>query len=100
MGIPAFPRAAKSLPMSVSIASFFRSLCGSSRPSGSRPRIPQFQLYKPRSRRRRSLWEISDLESHDLVSMRNSDGADNTISHARVELVTTGGTNPNQLQTV
>lgn len=101
MGIPAFPRVAKSLPMSDSITSFFRSLLGDSRPSGSQPGNPQWQfMYKPKSRRRRSLWEISELETHDLVSMRSADVVDNTMGHARVELVTKGGAKPSQLQTV
>lgn len=100
MGIPAFPRAVKSLPMSESIASLFRSWSRSSQPGGSRAGLPQWQLYKPKSRRRRGLWEISELETQELTSMRSTDGINNSISQVHVELATENGIGPNKLQIV
>ncbi|KAI0409848.1 hypothetical protein F4802DRAFT_592731 [Xylaria palmicola] len=69
MGIPAFPRAAKMLPMSDSVASFFQSLWSKSGLSNTQVSTPQWQFYKPKSRRRRGLWEITDMETHDMISV-------------------------------
>ncbi|KAI1099761.1 hypothetical protein F4804DRAFT_320931 [Jackrogersella minutella] len=100
MGIPAFPRAAKSLPMSDSIASFFRSWKGSNQLNGSRAGLPQWQWYKPKTRKRRGLWEISELESHNLVSIRSTGDTSNTVSQVRIELGTREGDDPNKLQII
>ena len=100
MGIPAFPRAVKSLPMSESIASFFRSLSSSIYSSGVRSIVPQWQMYKPRSRRRpRGLWEISELETHDLVSLRSVNDFDNSTGNAGLGM-TKGNDNLHPTQTV
>ncbi|KAI0415147.1 hypothetical protein F5X98DRAFT_231398 [Xylaria grammica] len=87
MGIPAFPRAAKMLPMSDSIASFFQSLWSRSGLSKTQISIPQWQFYKPKSRRRRGLWEITDLETHDMLSVATT----NVNSNTTQVHTTTGG---------
>lgn len=93
MGIPAFPKAAKVLPMSDSIASFFRSLSGHSNRDGLRLGNPQRQLDQPKPRRHRSLWEISEIETHDLVSTRSAENenVDNRRNDTQTELVTNEG---------
>ncbi|KAH6645102.1 hypothetical protein BKA67DRAFT_128794 [Truncatella angustata] len=97
MGIPAIPRVVKTIPKSDSIVSFFRSLTSrGSQPSGESPAAPPRQFYKPTSRRR-GLWEITDLDTHDLVSMSSVDGANNDVTHLRVELA---GDQPSKQQTV
>ncbi|KAK7991235.1 hypothetical protein PG988_000029 [Apiospora saccharicola] len=58
LAIPAMPRASKAIPIPKSIAVFFRSL--SSQRSGSEPPVPQYQLYQPRSRRRRDQDELRE----------------------------------------
>lgn len=101
MGVPAFPRVAKSLPVPESVRSFFRSLSPDSGPADSQHGDARWQvMYKPRSRRRRSLWEISDLDTRDLVSTGGADEVDNTTSHASEELATKEGAKFRQLQTV
>lgn len=102
MGIPAFPKAAKSLPMSDSIASFFRSLSGHSQTDSPRPGMPQWQLYKPKPRRRRSLWGISEVETCDLVSTRSAENGsvDNRMNDTHIELMTNEGASRNGIQDV
>ncbi|KAF1852051.1 uncharacterized protein K460DRAFT_413528 [Cucurbitaria berberidis CBS 394.84] len=101
MGIPAFPRVAKSLPIPESVSSFFRSLSGYSGRSRSQASKPKWQvMYKPKSRRRRSLWEISELNTHDLVTESSAGDDGSTISPTHAEMVETGSTEPSQLQTV
>ncbi|PVI00070.1 hypothetical protein DM02DRAFT_614588 [Periconia macrospinosa] len=102
MGIPAFPRIAKAMPVSESVASFFRSFSSGSKPTSqntSKGNNPQWQfMYKPKSRRRRSVFEISELETHDLVSIRSTEDVE--AGRARPELTAPGGAqSPSQLQT-
>lgn len=99
MGIPAFPRAVKSLPMSESIASLFRSFSSHNSPSGSRRGVPQWQLYKPKPRKLRGLWEITELETEDAYSLRGREHAENE-SHVHPEPVAKREVHPNKLQTV
>ncbi len=102
MGIPAFPRAAKSLPMSDSIASFFHLLSGHSRTDGPRPGVPQWRLYRPKPRRPRGPWDISELETRDLVSTRSAENEsdDNKMNDPRVEMVANEGASRNEMQIV
>ncbi|KAK8043978.1 hypothetical protein PG993_004002 [Apiospora rasikravindrae] len=95
MGAPALPRAFKTLPMSESVASIFRSRFRRGQDSSSQPALPQYRLYRPKPRRLRGLWEISDLETADLVSMRSvhtisstAEQASNVSSTAQLKLAT------------
>ncbi|KAI0540915.1 hypothetical protein GGR58DRAFT_511236 [Xylaria digitata] len=72
MGIPAFPRAARMLPMSDSVANFFQSLWSRSGLSNTQISTPQWQFYKPKSRKRRGLWEISEMDTHNMLSVAST----------------------------
>ena len=106
MGIPAFPRIAKAVPVPDAVSSFFRSLSSGSRQNGSsRPKKWQV-MYKPKSRQRRSVFEVeSELNTHDLLSTssvddsrsRSDDVRDPEMVHVRV---TKGVAQNRQLQTV
>ncbi|KAK8115471.1 hypothetical protein PG984_011973 [Apiospora sp. TS-2023a] len=76
LAIPAMPK---------SIAVFFRSL--SSQWSGSEPAVPQYRLYQPRPRRRRGQWELSDLDTTDLISVRSAHVAGDTTEQAPISVV-------------
>jgi hypothetical protein len=86
MGIPAFPKAFMALPKSDSIVSFFRTLSRRSQRSGSEMDVPQNQFYKPRTRQRRGLWEISELETHDLVTMTTNNDGSTIVEQASTEV--------------
>jgi hypothetical protein len=63
MGIPAVPRAFKLVPGSTVVITFFRSLTSKIESSKNKP----FQhMYKPKSRRRRSVFEISEMDTDAL----------------------------------
>lgn len=108
MGIPAIPRIAKTFPMSDSVASFFRSLTGKSTgqsPIGSEEQgnhRPVHYSSKPKSRKKRGQWDITELETQDLVSPNDGGEAGSTMSHGSVELqsMTKGGTVTSHVQTV
>ncbi|RYP08063.1 hypothetical protein DL765_008919 [Monosporascus sp. GIB2] len=91
MGIPAFPRVAKSLPMSESVASFFRSLVRSSQQSLSRSAVPQWRFNKSTPRKRRGLWEISELETHGMVSIRSSRGDEDAFREVHPDFAANKG---------
>ncbi|KAI1203163.1 hypothetical protein F5X97DRAFT_159849 [Nemania serpens] len=78
MGIPAFPRAAKMLPMSESVSTFFHSLWSRSGLSNTQISTPQWQFYKPKPRKRRGLWDISEMETHDMLSVASTGVNSNT----------------------
>jgi hypothetical protein len=82
MGIPAFPRAFKLIPGSTVVITFFRSLTSKTDVSKSKP---WQHMYKPRSRRRRSVFEISELETDGLDTV-NSAETEHTMSRERVEV--------------
>ncbi|KAK7930969.1 hypothetical protein PG985_001681 [Apiospora marii] len=84
LGIPAMPRAARALPMPKSIAEFFRSFSSHEQGSGSEPARPQYQLYQPRPRRRGGTWELSDLDTTDLISARSAHATGDTTEHAPI----------------
>ncbi|KAK8036638.1 hypothetical protein PG994_015409 [Apiospora phragmitis] len=81
MGVPALPRVFKTLPKSASIASFLRSVSRAGKDSGSGPAVPQYRLYQPKQRRRRGLWETSDRDTTDLISLRDVQGAGSTVGN-------------------
>jgi hypothetical protein len=106
MGIPAFPRIAKAVPVPDAVSSFFRSLSSGSRQNGSSGPKKWQMMYKPKSRQRRSVFEVeSELNTHDLLSTssvddsrsRNDDVRDPEMVHVRV---TKGVAQNRQLQTV
>ncbi|KAK7943983.1 uncharacterized protein PG986_013096 [Apiospora aurea] len=89
MGAPALPRAFKTLPMSEPVASFFRSRFRRGRDSSSQPARPQYRLYRPKPRRLRGLWEISDLDRSDLVSMKSVHTISSTAEQASTDVSST-----------
>ncbi|KAI0465885.1 hypothetical protein F4859DRAFT_499545 [Xylaria cf. heliscus] len=68
IGIPAIPKVTKSIPISASVVSLLHSW---TRPSGSGGRVPSSwrSWGKPPTRKRRGQWDITDLETLDLVSV-------------------------------
>lgn len=83
LGIPAMPAAFKALPFSGSFVSLLRLKSRRSDQRGLSPVAhPQWQLYRPRQRRRRSLWAISDLESHDVSTVDRADTSDGLARRA------------------
>jgi hypothetical protein len=106
MGIPAFPRIAKAVPVHEAVSSFFRSVSGGSGQSGSSSRNKWQVMYKPKSRRRRSVFEIgSELNTHDLLSTSSADdtrsSSDDVQEPEMVHVhVTKGVVQNRQLQTV
>ena len=106
MGIPAFPRIAKAVPVPDAVSSFFRSLTSGSRQNGSSGPKKWQMMYQPKSRQRRSVFEVeSELNTHDLLSTssvdesrsRSDDIRDPEMVHVRV---TKGVAQNRQLQTV
>ncbi|KAI0594689.1 hypothetical protein F4775DRAFT_419798 [Biscogniauxia sp. FL1348] len=72
MGIPSAPKVFQNLPLSESVISLIRSLTSYSAPSNiGDVRLPSWR--KPLSRKRRGLWEISELETQNTVSMEGND---------------------------
>ncbi|KAI0407870.1 hypothetical protein F4802DRAFT_551537 [Xylaria palmicola] len=67
IGIPSAPRAAQSLPFSDSVASLLRSLSSTNAPSHERSFIASWRR-RPLTRKRRGLWEISELDTFNLVT--------------------------------
>ncbi|KAI0444954.1 hypothetical protein F4803DRAFT_509652 [Xylaria telfairii] len=91
IGIPAFPRVAKSLPFSDSVVSLFHSLTRSKVSEGGDVRSYFRSWGRPISRKRRGLWEISELDTYDLATVDTPAGQGNTspdspTREVRVEL--------------
>ncbi|KAH9903658.1 hypothetical protein F4778DRAFT_93335 [Xylariomycetidae sp. FL2044] len=68
IGIPAAPKAAQTIPFSESVGSLLRSWTRRDG-SSSYERRNVLSWRKPTSRRRRGQWSITDLETHDLVTL-------------------------------
>ncbi|KAI0393942.1 hypothetical protein F5Y17DRAFT_430351 [Xylariaceae sp. FL0594] len=72
MGIPSVPKVTKNLPISASVTSLLRSWTrrgpSSSDVAASVPKSRRRQF----SRKRRGPWDISELETHDLVTLNQS----------------------------
>lgn len=84
MGIPAFPRVAKAVPVPEFVSSFFRSWSDSSGQNRSSSPNKWQAMYKPKSRRRRSVFEIgSELNTHDLAPMSSTDTTEASTDHVR-----------------
>jgi len=77
MGIPALVKVAKAMPVSEYVSSYFRTLLAGNS-SGELSGSKKWRaMYKPRSRRRRSVFEIeSELNTHDLLSMSGPDDSE------------------------
>ncbi|RYC56723.1 hypothetical protein CHU98_g9487 [Xylaria longipes] len=69
IGIPASPRAVKSLPFSGSIQSLFHSWTRSNMPDGRDNSSYLRSWRRPFARKRRGLWEISELDTFNLVTV-------------------------------
>lgn len=104
MGIPTFPRIAKAIPVPESVSSFLRSWRGSSRQSGpvstSRWRI----MYRPKSRRHYSVFEVgSELNTHELASRNSADeirSSSDDVQEPEVVHTMKGKVNISHLRTV
>lgn len=81
MGIPAFPRAFKALPGSEAIITFFQSLTSNKDLSKS---MPWRYMYKPKTRRRRSVFEISDMDTQEMNTVLSAEMV-HTVSHDTME---------------
>ncbi|KAF1914790.1 hypothetical protein BDU57DRAFT_549879 [Ampelomyces quisqualis] len=82
MGIPAFPRAFKLIPGSTAVITFFRSLTSKMESSKAKP----FQrMYKPKSRRRRSVFEISEMDTDALDTVDDAE-TNRTVSQDTSEV--------------
>lgn len=74
MGIPAFPRVIKAIPVPASVSRSLKSWSGYIGKSVSSTPNRFQAMYKPKSRRRRSVFEIeSELNTHNLISTIGSD---------------------------
>ena len=104
MGIPSFPRVAKALPVPEAVSSFFRSWRGSIAQSGSSSPNKWHIMYKPKSRKRRSVFEIgSELNTHDLLSTSSADDirrSSDDVQEPEMVHATKGNAQINHLQTV
>ncbi|KAI0848450.1 hypothetical protein F5Y00DRAFT_262544 [Daldinia vernicosa] len=77
LGIPSAPKVFQKLPFSDSVLNLIRSLTEHSASSNVGGVIPR-TWGKPLSRkRRRGLWEITELETNDTVPMKSINGNDN-----------------------
>ncbi|KAI1138714.1 hypothetical protein F5Y05DRAFT_382099 [Hypoxylon sp. FL0543] len=86
IGIPAMPKIVKSLPVSSSLVSLMRSWTRtprSSKPSQEGAGLPVWRnplSRNPLSRKRRGLWEISELDTYGLVTVDPPQSAEQTDS--------------------
>ena len=104
MGIPSFPRVAKALPVPEAVSSFFRSWRGSIAQSGSSSPNKWHIMYKPKSRKRRSVFEIgSELNTHELASRNSADeirSSSDNVQEPEVVHTMKGKVNISHLRTV
>ncbi|KAF2877772.1 hypothetical protein BDV95DRAFT_588804 [Massariosphaeria phaeospora] len=73
MGIPSLPKVVKSLPYSESVLSLLRSLTrpgSSGQQTNSRRGLPSW--YKPAPKKRPNQFEVSELNEHDLLSLKET----------------------------
>ncbi|KAI1209623.1 uncharacterized protein F4807DRAFT_84421 [Annulohypoxylon truncatum] len=80
MGIPALPRATKMIPFSESVALLLRPWTKREVSSiHERSNLPHWR--RPFSRKRRGLWDITDLESRDLITMNSMNPGDSSSAN-------------------
>jgi hypothetical protein len=83
IGIPSVPKAVKSIPLTESVISLIRSwkrTCQSGMQSNSRRGHPSW--YKPQSRQRHNQTDYSDLDKHELISVKGAMGAEDRMPNA------------------
>lgn len=98
MGIPAVPRAFKLIPGSTVVITFFKSL--TSKISTNTEKYKPFQhMYKPKSRRRRSVFEISEMDTEALDTVDGTE-TERTVSHDTSEAEPRRNVEMQQVQTV
>ncbi|RYP57738.1 hypothetical protein DL770_010594 [Monosporascus sp. CRB-9-2] len=74
MGAPSAPKAFQSLPFSECVIHLLRSFTRTSASSNYRDGLPSWR--KPPTRRRRGPWDITELETSDMVSLKSTTGAE------------------------